>query len=49
MGEDDYCYLTECERDNMLYLSEVIKDDFDLLAIDMLLKETYSKLGEELS
>ena len=49
MEDDDNLYLTECERENALYLSVVIKDDFDLLTIDMMLKDAYSKLGCDLN
>ena len=49
MEDDDNLYLTECERENALYLSEVIKDDFALLTIDMMLKDAYSKLGCDLN
>ena len=49
MEDDDNLYLTECERENALYLSEVIKDDFDLLTIDMMLKDAYSTLGCDLN
>ena len=49
MEDDDNLYLTECERENALYLSEVIKNDFDLLTIDMMLKDAYSKLGCDLN
>ena len=31
MEDDDNLYLTDCERENALYLSEVIKDDFDFI------------------
>ena len=49
MEDDDNLSLTECERENALYLSEVIKDDFDLLTIDMMLKDAYSKFGCDLN
>ena len=49
MEDDDNLYLTECERENALYLSEVIKDDFDLLAIDMMLRDAYRDCDYDLN
>ena len=49
MEDDDNLYLTECERENALYLSEVIKDDFDLLTIDMMLRDAYRDCDYDLN